>query len=178
MNGLPLHPSIVHVPLGLAVAMPLLTLVLLVGWLGGWMPRRAWWTAVGLQALLMASGVAALRSGEAEEERVEDVVPEQAIEAHEEKAEAFVIASGLVLVVLLGAALLPAERPARALAGLGAVGTVVVLGLGYAVGHAGGELVWVHGAGKVGVAASATQTGVHAPGGGWGEGDEGEDDDD
>lgn len=149
MDQLLFHPKVVHLPIALAVLMPLLTgSVLLAVW-RGWLDRRVWVVLLVLQALLLASGALAMNTGEREEERIEEVVPERHIDAHEEAAEAFVWASAAVLF-LMALPLAISEGRARRLLALGAfVGTVVVLGLGSKAGEAGGELVYVHGAAQV-----------------------------
>lgn len=155
-----MHPMLVHLPMALAALVPMLAFVLwLVIW-RGWLPARSWWLVTAMQALLFGGGLLAMRSGEADAERVERVVAEAAIEAHEHAAERFVWAAGLLLL-LSAAPLLLRSRPALArAASLGtALGGVVVLGLGYAVGAAGGELVYRHGAG----AAFATSGGAGNP---------------
>ncbi|MBI5505720.1 MAG: hypothetical protein HY899_13045, partial [Deltaproteobacteria bacterium] len=134
MDVLPLHPKLVHLPIALAVLMPLISVALLAAWRRQWLPRRVWIVAVALQAVLVISGIAAIRSGGAEEERVEKVVAEAVIEAHEEAAEAFVWAAAVVLVLALGGALMPDERTARSLAAAATAGTLVVLFLGYRTG--------------------------------------------
>ncbi len=146
MDSLFFHPKLVHVPMALGVLMPLIAGGLLLAWWRGWLTRRGWFIAIALQAVLVASGVLALRSGEAEEERVEDVVAERLIEAHEESAEAFVWASGGVLAVMLMAAALGSRRAGLPTAVAATLGTLVVLGLGYRTGQAGGSLVYEHGA--------------------------------
>ena len=146
MDPMPLHPKVVHLPIALALVMPLLAGGLLAAWRANVLPRRTWSVAVALQALLLASGAAGLRTGEAEEERVEKVVAERLIEAHEEAAEVFVWGSGAVLLLALGALAVRDERKARAIALAATAGTLVVLFLGYRTGQAGGELVYQHGA--------------------------------
>jgi uncharacterized membrane protein len=143
---MPLHPKLVHLPIALAVLVPLVSTGLLFAWWRGALQRRTWVVAIALQALLVGSGVLALRSGEVDEERVEQVVPEPAIEAHEEAAETFVGASVAVLALVLVAGLIRREPVARGLAALGVLGSLAVLGLGYQVGDAGGRLVYQHGA--------------------------------
>jgi len=143
---LPFHPKVVHLPIALAVLMPLVSAGLLAAWWSEVLPRRAWAIAVLLQALLLGSGIAGLRSGEADEERVERVVAEKRIEEHEEAAEAFVWGAGAVLLLAIGAAAVRNERAARSLAAAAAAGTLVVLFLGYRTGEAGGRLVYQHGA--------------------------------
>jgi hypothetical protein len=146
MDQLLFHPKVVHLPVALAVLMPLVAGGLAVAWWRGWLAKRAWVVAVVLQAILVASGFVAMRTGEAEEERVEGVVAERFIEAHEEAAEVFVWAGVAVLALTLGAGVVRRERLARGLAVGATIGTLVVLGLGYRVGEAGGSLVYEHGA--------------------------------
>ena len=149
MDALLFHPKLVHVPMALGILMPFIAAGLLVAWWRGWLPRRAWALAVALQAALFASGLLAMRSGEAEEDRVEKVVPEPAIEAHEEAAEVFVWSGAAVLAVMAAAQLLGSRRAGLAAATLATLGTLVVLGLGYRTGKAGGSLVYEHGAAQV-----------------------------
>ncbi len=157
MTELFFHPKIVHLPMALAVLMPLVAAALAIAWWRGWLPARAWALAVGLQAILVASAFLAMRSGERDEEIVERVVAERAIAVHEEAAEAFLIGSGLVLAVAVGGLIFGKRRVGLAIAMGATVGTVVVLGLGYRVGQAGGELVYVHGAAAAHVQAAGGQ---------------------
>lgn len=166
MDSFLFHPKLVHIPIALAVLMPLITGGLLLAWWRNWLPARAWVIAVALQAVLVGSAILALRSGEAEAEPVERVVAERFIEEHEEAAEAFVWASGGVLaVMLLGLAL--SSRPSGPVAAtVATVGTLVVLGLGYRTGQAGGDLVYRHGAAKVYSSGGPSLSTPGAPGNG------------
>lgn len=146
MNDFPLHPKLVHLPIALAVLMPLLTSGLLLAWWRGWFRPRTWTLAVAAQALLFASGLVAMWTGEADEERVEHLVPEAAIEAHEESAEAFVWGAGVLLALSLLPLLLRRRGAAQVAGVVSVVGSLAVLGLGIRVGQAGGELVYRHGA--------------------------------
>lgn len=153
---LPLHPKIVHLPIALAILMPLLSTGLLLAIWRDWLQRRVWVLVAAGQLLLVGSGVLALRTGEADEGRVERTVPEAVIERHEAAAEQFVWAGGILLALSL-APLLFARKRAILLAGAATcVGTFVVLGLGYAVGQGGGEIVYGHG----GAAAFAQPSGA------------------
>ena len=142
---MPLHPAIVHFPIALAVLLPLVGAVLLAGWWAGWWPRRAWVVAPLLAALLTASAFVAVRTGESEEERVEGAVPEAAIETHEERAESFAWFTLVPLVLAATAAVLPGERVSRGLAGATILAGIASAGLVFAVGHAGGRLVYEYG---------------------------------
>ena len=140
------HPKVVHLPIALAVLMPMIAGGLLLAWRQRWLPSQGWWLAVALQAVLVGSGIVALRTGESEEDRVEKVVSERRIEAHERAAERFVWVSGAVLGVMVLGAAFAKRRSGPALALAGAAGTLAVLGFGYETGQAGGSLVYQHGA--------------------------------
>lgn len=155
MDGLLFHPKLVHVPLALGVLMPLIAGALLLAWWRGWLPRRVWVLAIALQAVLVGSGLLALRTGEAESDRVERVVPERIVEAHEEAAELFVWAGGAVLALMIGAGALTRRAAGLPTAAAATVGTVLVLLLGYRTGQAGGRLVYQHGAAGAYVSAAA-----------------------
>ncbi len=158
-NEGPLHPLLVHFPLALAILLPLVVgLALVAGWRGWLSARRVWVGVVLFQLLLLATAILATRTGEAEEDRVEPVVGEAALEVHEETAEVFVIAAGVVLLLALGAWMVPGERLHRSAAALTLVGTLAEAGLAVRTGRAGGELVYVRGA-----AAAWTGPAVAAP---------------
>ena len=146
MNGLPLHPAIVHMPLALAMLMPVMAIgfawVLWVGRLG----TRPWLAVVALQALLVGSALLAIKTGGAEEDRVESIVQESALHQHEEFAEQFAWAGGATLALAVLVLFFRRPRVSRALTAAVVVATVAVAGLGLRVGHAGGQLVYVHGA--------------------------------
>lgn len=149
MDELLFHPKTVHLPVALAVLMPFVAGGLVLAWWRDWLPARSWAIAVAMQAVLVGSGLVALQTGEAEEDRVEQVVPERAIEAHERAAEAFVVASGIVFAGMLLAFALSRRRAGLPLAAAAALGSIVALALGYEVGQKGGQLVYRHGAASV-----------------------------
>ena len=149
MDELFFHPKLAHLPVALAVLMPLVTGGVLLAWWRGWFDRRVWVLVFALQAVLVGSGALAMNTGEKEEERVEQVVAEQHIEAHEEAAEVFVWASGAVLLLMAAPLVLPNGRTRQALLLGGFLGTLVVFGLGYSAGEAGGRLVYEYGAAQV-----------------------------
>jgi uncharacterized membrane protein len=64
MDTLPLHPKLVHLPIALAILMPMISGGLLLAWMKDLLPKRAWIVAVALQAVLVGSSVMAMRSGE------------------------------------------------------------------------------------------------------------------
>jgi uncharacterized membrane protein len=162
MNSLPLHPAIVHLPLALAILMPLFAAgVTWAMWTGRVHPR-AWLAIVGLQALLLGSGLLAINTGGAEEERVEAVIREGVLHQHEEFAEQFVWAIGITLALTTLVLVLKRPGASHATAAAVVVATVAVAGLGLRVGHAGGQLVYVHGAASA-YAAPAAATSLTRP---------------
>lgn len=160
MPTVPLHPALVHVPLGLALALPLVAGGLAYALWRGLAPRRTWLVAVALQAVLVAGGVAALRTGEADARRVEPVAGEAAVEAHEEAAEVFLWGAAAVLALAVTVLALP-DRLAAAAALAATAGTLAVSVLAVRTGKAGGELVYARGAAAI-YAGTAPADGAHA----------------
>ena len=140
----PLHPAVVHLPIALAVLLPLSVIVGLVAIHRGAGRGFAWGVPLALAVLLTGSAWMAIQTGEADEDRVEAVVRESAIHDHEEAAERFLLLAGVVTVMAgVGLARGTVGSAARILT---AAGTIAVLAAGVDVGSKGGELVYVHGA--------------------------------
>jgi len=146
MDQLLFHPRVVHLPIALSILMPLIAGGVLFAWWRGWFRRRVWVVVLLLQAALVGSGALAMNTGEREEERVEEVVAGEHIEAHEDAADAFVWAGAAVFLLMAVPLMLPEGRARQAASIVAFVGTLVVFALGYRVGDAGGRLVYQHGA--------------------------------
>ncbi len=158
------HPAIVHVPLGLAVVMPLVAAGLTLAIWRRRLPRLAFAIVTGLQLIVVWGGLIAIRLGHADAERAERVVAERLVDAHEEAAETFEWVAVGVLVAAAGALLVPA-RGIPAVGALVTAGALAAAALGVNAGAKGGELVFRHGAGvqRVGSPAAAEATAA-APG--------------
>lgn len=153
----PLHPLIVHLPIAMTVLLPLFGLGALIALRRGARVLPVWGLATAMIALTLGSGLLAKETGEDEEDAVEKVVAEQSIETHEEAADAFILATGVVLVIAgVGFVRGSVGSTARVVA---AAGTLAVLGFGYNVGHTGGQLVY-----RDGAASAYTTKGGAAPG--------------
>ncbi len=150
----PLHPALVHLPLAWSVLLPLVMAVALLAIRRGADPRQRWRFPVVLAAAVTLSAWAAVQAGEADGERIEERVDAAALEEHEEAGERFLFLSVVVLVIT-AAGFLPASAGAVARPA-GGVAAVLLLGAGLLAGHAGGELVYEHGA----AAAHAEPTGL------------------
>lgn len=140
----PLHPAVVHLPVALAMLIPLLGLLAAFVIRQGWLPVRSWLAILLLQVVMIGSGVLAHETGEHEEERVEKVVAERLIEAHEEAAGRFMWVAGAALLVSL-VGLMQDRRGEIARFASVAVSLAALAAIGSA-GHLGGELVYKHGA--------------------------------
>ena len=151
----PLHPAVVHLPIALAVLVPLLAILAILAIRWSFLPPCRWASVVLLQALLLGSAWFALETGEEEEDRVERVVAERHIERHEEAAERFLEFEGVGW--LAAAARLPTDRGGAIgrLAGAGAF--LVVFGAVVPLGHSGGALVYEHGAANAYLDRAATR---------------------
>lgn len=147
MNDLPLHPAVVHIPLGLAFVMPFVAIALAVAVWKGKLPRGALAVVAGLQLLLAGSAFVAMQLGHGEEDQAARVAPKNAIHDHEEAGETFVWFSVGVLAVSVAALFVPARR-APIVAAVVAAGTLAGAALAVDVGRKGGELVFRYGAGS------------------------------
>ena len=149
----PLHPAVVHLPLALAVLVPILGLACVWAIAKGLVPPGSWGAVVLLQVVLVGSAWVAVETGEADEERIEPVVAERPIEAHEQAGERFLLLSA-VTALLVASGLLPRGTGAAGRL-VGTLAAFAVLAAGVQVGHSGGELVYRHGAASAWSAADA-----------------------
>lgn len=140
----PLHPAVVHLPIALTLLVPVFAVGTLIAIRRGARPLRAWGITTALLATLSLSAWVSLETGDDEEEKVEQVVPETALETHEEAAEAF-LALSLVVLGIAGVGLLNG-RVGSAARFVAAAGTLALVVAGYNVGHSGGLLVYEYGA--------------------------------
>lgn len=152
----PLHPAMVHLPIALAVLLPVVALGGAIALRKGIPVRWAWGTVVALLAALSVSSFVAKQTGETDEEVVEEVVVEATLEAHEEAADRFMV---LTLVVLVAGV---SGLASGAIGRIGQVatllGSALLLVAGWQVGHLGGQLAYRDGA------AAAHATGLPASG--------------
>lgn len=146
MTSVPLHPALVHIPLGLAFMLPLVTIVFAWTIWTGRLKTRSWLSVVLLLAVLLGTGLVAMNTGQREEDRAEAVVPEAAIATHEDLAEQFLWITGAGLAV--AGLVLFLRRPVAIRIGTVATAlcTFLIAGAALRVGHAGGQLVYVHNA--------------------------------
>lgn len=140
----PLHPAVVHLPIALTLLVPVFAVGTLIAIRRGARPLRAWGITTALLATLSLSAWVSLETGDDEEEKVEQVVPETALETHEEAAEVF-LALSLVVLGIAGVGLLNG-RVGSAARFVAAAGTLALVVAGYNVGHSGGLLVYEYGA--------------------------------
>jgi uncharacterized membrane protein len=136
---------VVHFPIVLSVLLPIFAIGAI------WVSRNrnaragAWMIPAALAIALAGSAWVAIRTGENEEERVENVVAENVLHQHEEAAERFLAIAGIVAVVaVLGFLRGTAGSAARLVA---TAGSLIIVFAGFQVGKAGGELVYEHNAG-------------------------------
>jgi uncharacterized membrane protein len=149
--GLDLHPAVVHFPIALGVVGAVAELLYLI-------LRKSWvkWLGPILLTLALAGSGVAYFSGQAVHDKaVDQGVPHAAIEEHE---EACVWALGaLGLATLLAWAVRPKGKGIWLSALIALLAAATTLRTGYL----GGELVYVHGAGRV--KAGAVSPGAQSP---------------
>jgi uncharacterized membrane protein len=140
----PLHPAVVHFPVVLAFLLPISAAIAIWTIRKGTRATRAWAVPLALAAALSLSSWVSVETGENQDEKVERVVQEQPLDAHEEAAEAFL--TGSIVVLVITAAGLVRGRFGSALRVVAAVGSLALLAGGAYVGHTGGQLVYKYGA--------------------------------
>ncbi|MCZ7686358.1 MAG: hypothetical protein M5U28_49370 [Sandaracinaceae bacterium] len=123
MDGVPLHPALTHVPLGLAVVLPIVTAAVLFAVWSGKLGRRPILLVVVLQATVVASGWSPWRPVSTRPSASPPFVPEAALSSHAEWGERFVIASAVTLALSLAALFVPWRGTSR-----GALAATVVTG--------------------------------------------------
>jgi uncharacterized membrane protein len=146
IDGLEIHPSIVHFPIALTIVGSLAVLAYAI-------LRRDWlrWFGPILLTIALAGAGGAYFSGQAAEDRAEHIgVPEAAIENHEEFA---IWAIWLIALSALLAWATHASRRGVWVAGIVSLAAVTLVAL---AAHRGGKLVYIHGAGHVPSGATTT----------------------
>ncbi len=161
MFELPLHPMLVHLPIGLAVVLPLVLAGLLIALRRSWLTERAWWVGAGLAALLAGGTWVATETGEGDEEKVEAFVAKRFIHEHEEAAEFFLALAALTALTAVAGALVP-QRFRTAARVVSLVGAVGALGAAVRTGTLGGDLVYKHGAARAWTAPAPAEPGAPA----------------
>ncbi len=142
MSQLPLHPAIVHFPIVLSFLVPVVAVVVAWAIFTGRLQQRSWLIPVSLQVAVFLSAWLAVQLGEEDEELVEAIVTEQALEEHEELGEAFLVCAGGLMLLMISPFLIRTRFLPPILAVLSLLGTVMVI----QVGRSGGDLVYSHGA--------------------------------
>ncbi len=140
----PLHPSVVHLPIALAVLLPLFSIAALIAIWQGARPRASWVVVVALQLLLSIGAWAAEETGERDEDFYENGAAHEVLEQHEELAEVFVTFAWLALpLAIFGLMGNKVGKVCRGVYLLAAIGLLIVGGM---VGHRGGKLIYPDGA--------------------------------
>lgn len=160
----PLHPAVVHLPIALTLLVPVFAVGAMIAIRRGARPLRAWGITTALLATLSLSAWVSLETGEQQEDRVEQVVPESALNTHEEAAKSF-LALSLLVMLIAGVGLMNGKVGTAARLAATA-GTVALLVSGYRVGHSGGALVYEHGAASAYAAGTSSAVAGGRAGGG------------
>ena len=148
--SMPIHPALVHLPLALAVVVPVVATGLTWALWKGRLPSRAWLSVVVLQAVMLVSGLIAMQFGEREEARLKSKISAALLEEHDETADQFLWVAGFTLGAAGLVLVLHRPRAVRAMAVTTVIGSVLAAGAAVRAGHSGGELVYLHNAGAYG----------------------------
>lgn len=141
MQELPLHPVLVHFPLVLGALLPAIIVMIRLGIRTKYFAEATWFLVPLALLVTLGSGYAAMRAGGQDEEIVERMVSEDAIEFHEERAKEFMYAAaGLFLISLVPLRLKSRQRAMVEM--LVFAGSIGVMYLALQAGHTGGALVY------------------------------------
>ena len=154
----PLHPALVHFPIVLVILLPIAAAVAVWAIRRGARPTRAWMVPLAFAVALSGSAWLAVETGEQQEERVEDVVGEAAMEGHADAAERFLLLS-VAVAGLVGLGFFRGRVGAVA-RGTSVIAAAALTIAGYQVGHTGGGLVYQHGAASAYTGQTAAQGGA------------------
>lgn len=147
MNAaLPLHPALVHLPLGIVVLLPIVTIVLSLLFWRKSIQKPAFILIALLHGILTISSYVAIETGEDEEKRVQKLVGKEVVHEHEEKAELFASSTLIPLILTLTLFIPAGIKLFQINLGVLFVMQIALVFLAYDVGHSGGELVYRHGA--------------------------------
>lgn len=143
---IPLHPMMVHLPIGLSILMPFIFGIIIFFVRKKKVNSNTFIAAVIFQSVLTVAAFAAVQSGRIEEHRMKETgwVSHDLVEAHEHAGKRVFIVMIVTLVVSAAAiATTKFQFPLQ----IGAfVLSIVVAGMITIAGHLGGELVYIHGA--------------------------------
>ena len=135
-----LHPALVHVPVGLALVLPVVVVGLAVARWREWVRPRSWSVVVLLQAIVVVGALLALQTGESLEEHGERMAGEAAVEAHEEAGDILAGASALGLLLFASVFLARSPRPLAALLTSSVAASLLLAALTAWTGHLGGQI--------------------------------------
>jgi len=146
MENLLFHPAVVHLPIGIAILLPFITLLFIVLRWKGRMDNKCFSFIIILHFLLSISAYAAMATGDKQEHRVEKVVEKKHIKEHEERAESFFIFSIILLATSFALYFTAQKNYFISATSALLLLQFILLFLGYRVGEAGGDLVYKYGA--------------------------------
>ena len=141
----PFHATFIHVPIGLALILPLVAGAVAYAYWRGEVRERGWALAVALQGLLVLSVLASIHSGAGDAGRVADIVPARFVAAHRLSGQLFLYGAAATLLVMASALVLRQPALRKAMVVLSLAGTAAVSGLAVRSGRIGAELVYAYG---------------------------------
>lgn len=141
---LPLHPFMAHIPLVLALCLPIVIVSSIVFIMKKKISPRLWWVPVIIQITIVVFSYIALETGEDQEDTVLQFVAKPFIQQHENAAEIF-SGLGVILLGLMAVVLFVGESLARNLRFLTAVLSLIPLAAGLYAGRLGGAIAYTHG---------------------------------
>lgn len=141
---LPLHPFMAHIPLVLALFLPVVLFTSVVFIMKKNVNPRIWLIPVAVQVLVVVFSYIALETGEAQEDAVLEFVARPFLQQHENFAEIF-SGLGVILLGLMVVVLFVAENLAKNLRLVTSLLSFIPLAAGLYAGRLGGAIAYTHG---------------------------------
>lgn len=145
---MPLHPMMVHLPLGLALILPVIILTFMILIRLKKISDSMWIMIMSLQAFLVAIGHLTIATGENEEDLVRTIIDRKIVSMHELDAEMFVGSVVIGLVISVMGYFANKKYQFKSQVAVLAISIITIL-LAVNVGRSGAALVYKHGAAQV-----------------------------
>lgn len=139
MTQLVPHAGLVHLPLALALIVPLMYAMAWLGTRRGWLNGNVWYGVVFFALLQLVSIVVGLQSGEAAE--FTSAAAKEAIERHERAAESFFYVWIALGILLIGAVWIRGRKYFPWVESAILLLFAIQMYLAFSTGHFGGDLI-------------------------------------
>ncbi|MBT4790300.1 MAG: hypothetical protein HON90_01910 [Halobacteriovoraceae bacterium] len=146
MGELPIHPGVVHLPIGIVFVLPFLLSLYIIFFKKKLLERSGFVIILVLYGLLTISSVISIKTGENEISAVKNVVAQQHVNTHENEAQNFLVVTLLALVTGISTLVVNSLRYFQIGLIFNFFIQILLIYFAIQVGHTGGVLVYKYSA--------------------------------